>query len=221
MNDAQRRKFEKYAREIVFMDESEADFPANSPGKITVELFKSTVNQIESLDSTQLSGTSSAEMSGENKDDAIDRLLVLLRNINRAANAMEDDIPNIDEVFRMPRNRADLGILNAARQFKTDAAPHSDTFIEYGLPSTFIADLDALITHAENQLAARDAAIEQKGGATGGLIETFKTAAKHSRKLDSIVRNKYAQNAQKLAAWTIASHLERAPQTPTPPPPQP
>lgn len=223
MTDAQRYKYEKYNREIVFMDESADDFPANSAGKITVDLFKADVNDIETLDATKLSGASSAEMSGQTKDDAIDDLLIIMRSINRAANAMEADIPNIDTLFRMPRNRSDLGVLNAARQFRADAAPHDSDFFEYGLPTTFLTDLDSLIAFVENQLAARDAAVEKQGGATGALIEKFKTTDKRSRKLDSIVRNKYANNPQKLAAWTIASHLERPPKkkkTPKPPPPE-
>ena len=43
------------------------------------------------------------------------------------------------------------------------------------------------------------------------------------RKLDAIVRNKYANNPAVLAEWASASHTERAPRTPatTPPPPPP
>ena len=36
------------------------------------------------------------------------------------------------------------------------------------------------------------------------------------RKLDAIVRNKYANNPAPLAEWTSASHTERAPRRSTP-----
>jgi len=38
--------------------------------------------------------------------------------------------------------------------------------------------------------------------------------------LDTVMRNKYARNTDKLRAWDSASHIERAPQrekTPVPP----
>lgn len=37
--------------------------------------------------------------------------------------------------------------------------------------------------------------------------------------LDGIVKNRYANNPGKLAAWISASHVEKAPSTPTPPTP--
>ena len=39
------------------------------------------------------------------------------------------------------------------------------------------------------------------------------------RILDGIVKNKYANNPGKLAAWLSASHVEKAPKKKTPPTP--
>ena len=48
------------------------------------------------------------------------------------------------------------------------------------------------------------------------MADSFKEAGKLSNKLDVIVLNKYRSDAQKLAAWTVASHVESAPKsTPT------
>lgn len=222
MKDIQRRKYEKFNREVAFMTDNAASFPTASPGKVTVDALGGVLNEIEALGTTQASGASSARMSGASKDDALEELLALIRKINRAANAMEDAIPNIDQMFRLPRNRSEQNLLIVARQFQLDAESHEATFVEYGLPAAFIADLGVLITAIETSIAVRDTAAEQSAGATGGLIDAFRRASKLSNKLDSIVRIKFADNAQKLASWTVASHLERAPQSPTPPaPPQP
>jgi len=40
----------------------------------------------------------------------------------------------------------------------------------------------------------------------------------NSRKLNAIVRIKYQNNASKLAAWTVAAHLDKAPQLKAPQP---
>ena len=41
------------------------------------------------------------------------------------------------------------------------------------------------------------------------------------RTLDGIVRNVYAANAGKLAAWIAAQHVEKPPKKKAPPPPEP
>ena len=46
--------------------------------------------------------------------------------------------------------------------------------------------------------------------ASAGLDELTERGNEIVRKLDAIVRNKYANNAAVLAEWTSASHTERA-----------
>jgi hypothetical protein len=55
--------------------------------------------------------------------------------------------------------------------------------------------------------------------ATGGLNASFRKAMALSSKRDKRVRMKYRDNPAKLAAWTVASHLERTPKKATPPTP--
>ena len=60
---------------------------------------------------------------------------------------------------------------------------------------------------------------------TGGIDDTTHKAAVALHVVDTIVRNKYKNDAAKLAEWTIASHVEkhtpvaRAKPAPTPPAP--
>lgn len=218
MNDRQRQKLAKYRREVAFMNDNAADFPAGSPGKRTLDALAAVLDEIEAHAVAQVSGASGAQMSNDHKGEMMDDLTALMRKMNRAADAMEDEVPNIDEMFRLPRNRSAQNMVTTARQYKTDAAAHEAKFVEYGLPSSFLADLQHLINETATAAAARDTAVERMAGATGGIAEAVNRSAKLSRKLGAIVKNRYADDASKLAAFVVASHLERALQQPPTPP---
>lgn len=54
---------------------------------------------------------------------------------------------------------------------------------------------------------------------TGGLFDAAHRGMANGRKLNAIVRVKYDNDPQKLAAWTVASHLEKAPKAAAAPTP--
>jgi hypothetical protein len=211
MKDIERRKLEKLEREEVFLKDNIADFPAASPGEKALAELSAVIAEIRRLAAEQVSGASSARQHISVKDEEVDALMQLISHINRAAKAFEGEIPGSDLKFRLPRNRSEQNILATARAFLADAEPLKAKFIEYGLAADFLAQLQALIEAVDERGAAADSAGEQKSGATGGLAEAVRNGMKISRRLDAIVRIKYADNAAKLAAWTTASHLERAP----------
>lgn len=217
MDAYQQRKLNKYQAESAFMTDSAADFTAGSPGGIAAAAFAVVIALILSF-----AGEQSSNVARQNigiKDDLIQDLKRLLRKINRAANAMAEEIDGIEDLFRMPRRRSEEIWLATARAFFKDSEPFESDFRNYDLPGSFRTDLMALIDAIEATRTAADIAGEQKGGATGGLVAELRNAGKISRRLNAIVRNKYDGNAQKLAAWSIASHLEAAPkrkEEPTP-----
>lgn len=214
MEASQKRKLEKFEREEVFLNDNLVDFPVNSPGAKALGELSGVITLIRTLAAEQVSGASSSRQHISVKDEQVDDLMQMIRNINRAANAFEDEIPGSDLKFRLPRNRSEQNILATARSFLADAAPLEAKFVEYGLPADFLAKLQALIDDVAAKGAAADSAGEQQAGATGGLIDAVQKGMNISRRLDAIIRIKYADNAGKLAAWTSASHLERAPQKP-------
>jgi hypothetical protein len=122
-----------------------------------------------------------------------------------------DDVPGLNEKFRLPRGNNDQQLLSAARAFATDALPLKAQFISHELPADFLEDLEADIT-------ALEAAIDDQSGGTGSRVaagaaidDAMERGAAIARKLDAIVKNKYGNNRATLAEWTSASHTERAP----------
>jgi hypothetical protein len=219
MNDSQTRKFDKFQRESVFMSDNAADFPLNTPGNKKAKELATLIIEIQTLDAAQTSGFDDKRQSHAVKDTAEDNLREDLEMINFAARAFADEVPGAEEKFRLPRSQNEQVLLAKARSFLADAAPLEAQFIECGLPADFLGDLQADITAFEQADASADSAAESHSAATGALADAFKRGMALTGKLESIVKIKYRDNAGKLAAFVVASHLERAPQkkkVPTP-----
>lgn len=211
MNSYQQRKLATFQAELGFIKENGADFPKDSAGDKAAQSLTEIVGQILVLSGEQQSNAARRQTSI--KGDKLQQLIELLQMMNRAAKAMADEIDGIENLFRIPRRRSTDVWLATARAFQTDSAPYEAEFLEYDLPASFRADLTALIGEVESAQAAAEIAGAGRAGATGGLTDLFKEAGNLSNKLDAIVKNKYRGNAQKLAAWAVASHVEAAPQS--------
>jgi hypothetical protein len=212
MNASQRRKLDKFQREARFMADNAADFPGNSPGDKAANLQIDVIAEIENYAAQQISGSDSSRQETSVKDDYLDDLIEMIRDINRAANAFADEVPGIEQKFRLPRTRSQQNIVSTAQSFQTDATPLKAKFIEYGLDADFLTDLHDTIDHVRNRSSQADSAQGQQTTATGGLTYAIGRGMDVSRKLDAIVKIKYRNNPAKLSAWAVASHLERAPQ---------
>ena len=211
MNDAHRRRMDKFDREKVFMAENTDDFPAGSPGASVTAQIEANMTQILAADAEQVSGfddkNQAFSVKGNDRDTLIDELEIIVL----AAKGIGNELPGIADKYRLPRPRTDQNLIAKATSFHTDSADDEAKFIEYGLNTDFRASLLSARQEFEASSAQADAALEEHAEATGTLDARFRDTMNLSRKRDAIVRIKYRDNPGKLAAWTVASHLERAP----------
>jgi hypothetical protein len=114
-------------------------------------------------------------------------------------------------------------LINAARAFKADAEPLKAHFIAHEMSADFLEELQEDIDDFESAMSDQSTGVGTRVAAGAALDEIIQGGNDIVRKLDAIVRNKYANNAAVLAEWTSASHTERAPrrakpdQPPAPP----
>lgn len=212
MEASQRRKVDKFQREDNFMKDNQADFPADSAGDKTAKDAAALTGLIENLAAQQISGADDARQHVSVKEDLMDDLNETIRDMNRAANAFGDEVAGAEMKFRLPRNRSGQNLIATAKSFAADAEPLKAKFVEYGLDADFLDDFRDLISEIETRGARADTAGDSRAEATGGLLDAIQRRGALSRKLDSIVKIKYRANPAKLAAWAVASHLERDPQ---------
>jgi hypothetical protein len=211
MNDTESRKLSRYRRVQGFGETYADDFAPSSLGKQLFAALGVIITEIDGYGASEVIGVGEQLGGTETRRHAREELRADLEAITRTARVMASDAPGLEEKFRLPRNRNDQHLLAAARGFAIDTLPLKAQFIAHELPADFLEDLNA-------DIAALEAAIANQAGGRGSHVsaraaidDAIERADEIVRKLDAIVKNKYANNAPVLAAWLSASHTERAP----------
>jgi hypothetical protein len=147
------------------------------------------------------------------KDEDFFDLKQIMRWMNRAANSIGEEVDGIEDLFRLPRATAEEIWLAKARTFHADSPPYEDAMKEYITDQNFRANLLTVINKMDASSTTIDIAENSRGGATGSLKAHFKELGRLGRKANNIVLNKYEDDPEKIAAWSIASHLKAAPKS--------
>lgn len=225
MNDSENRKRQMFTRVDGFGIAHTSDFAANSVGKQLFSALREIIAELDGHAAAEASGRGSARQGTATRADARDQLIEDLQAIRRTARAMADEVTGLDDKFRMPPLGNDQLLLNAARAFANDAAPFSVQFIAHEMPASFLNDLNVDIDALEAAIGDQSSGVGNHVAAGAAIDDAIERGTSTVRKLDAVVRNKYADIQSFLAEWTSASHTERAPRqsapTPQPSPPTP
>jgi hypothetical protein len=206
-----------FVRVQSFGNEHVADFPA---GGVAAQLFTSlttTINDLNSHAASQSANDGTARQGTTTRSQARQALREDLDAISRTARAMSDVVPGLDDKFRLPRVDNDSTLLNSARAFAGEAAPLSAQFVAHELPADFLTTLNADITAFETSVNTQAGSVGQRVTAGTAIDDAIETGMAIVRKLDALVKNKYAHNRAVLSEWTSASHTERGPRHHTQP----
>ncbi|MFN2454160.1 MAG: hypothetical protein ABR577_08060 [Pyrinomonadaceae bacterium] len=220
MNDQEKRRYEMLTRVRDFGAMHTTDFPASTLGNQLFTTIGTIVTELDAHAANQSSGIRASQQGTTSKAVARDRLRRALEEISRTARSMAFAAPGLDSKFHLPRTRkgGDQELLNAARSFAADAAPLKTEFIRHELPATFLADLDADIESFEQSVTFKHQGTDTHVAATAAIDEAIEGGTNAVRQLDAIIRNKFRDDSATLAAWTSASHTERAPRPKAPAP---
>ena len=218
MNDDARRHLDTYIAMDKFGTDNASDFPGGSPGGDNFALVNTIVNQFQASGGEQMAAIGESGQQVEIKGTNRENMRAQMSAISLLARSMEYAFDGISNKFRMPRNRNDADLLAAARAFATEAVAYQADFIAYGLPVTFIADLTADADAFDASLSDTAGAKADRAEATAEIEDWVTQGMRARRILDGIVKIKYANDVGKLAAWTTASHIEKAPKKKAPTP---
>lgn len=217
MNDNSRRRHEMHIRSAQFGVDNAADFTGIATTNFAQLLSKS--GSVATKNAALQSGFGEASQQIEIKSTAREDLRDEMSAISRTAKSMEYAFDGISDKFLFRRNMPDADMLAKARAFYDESAVYNSDFIDYGLDATFRADLKAAADAFEDTFTAVDSATAEHIAARADIEAEVRECQIIVRILDGIVRNVYANNPGKLAAWLAASHVEKAPKKKTPPTP--
>jgi hypothetical protein len=148
-------------------------------------------------------------------------LKTFLKEVNRTARTLEPEHPGIRPTFRLPKSGSYPALIATAQSVIEAATPLSADFEAAGMPATFLADLQALLT-------AFQGATGQKHN--GGITRVISTAALKAKaslgliaadKYGACFRNHYRLQPEMIAAWNHARKIARRSAAPATQPPSP
>lgn len=219
MDDRDRRRNDRLIRVQTFGRENAAEF---APGSKALTHF-TTIDQIlQKLDAAKADQTPARVT----KETLLDALLLDFKNIARTARAIALTESGFDSPYRIPfrANQAELlthgdnliGRLEDqpvdSPAMKTAKAALRAKFVSYELPADFVQDLHDDLKAIRGANQHNQSEVQSGVGSTEAIGTLLASAAREVQELDAILKNKYARNPSKLAAWHSASRVERAPQ---------
>ena len=211
MQDNERRNYEMLVRARDFFVQRAASFPAASRGGELIEELNEALSEIDMNAEAKVSHASAAAQGTTNRREARETLRRNLEALNRTARAMALDTPGLDKRFQMPRGSSDQSLLITARAFLTNSETLKADFIRNEIAATFHEDLRGLISGFEQTITRQNQNLGARVSATRAVKTTVARGISIVRRLDAVVRNKFAEDSAALAEWERATHVERAP----------
>lgn len=211
MNDSENRKLETFRRMFDVGQAHASDFAPNSLATQLFTVLGDVIAKLGQHSSKHVSSRGAARQGTATRDEARDILRELMEAIRRSARVMAADVPGLDNKFRMPPAGNDQLLLTTARAFLADATPMAAQFIAYELPANFLQNLADAIAALETAMSEQSGGFGNAAAARAEIEEAIELGMDTKRKLDAIMKNKYANNPAVLAEWASASHIERAP----------
>lgn len=211
MNDNENRKHQMFVRVNDFGAAHKSDFAPSSLGKQLFSTLATIITELDGHAASETSARGSARQGTGTRSQARDELRADLEAIRRTARAMSDEVPGLDDKFRVPHDNNDSSLLSAARAALQDAPEYSAQFIAHEMPADFLDDLRDDIARMEESISSQGSGVGEHVAAGAAIDDAIRRGFETVRKLDAIVRNKYAGNPAVLAAWDSGSHIERAP----------
>jgi hypothetical protein len=209
MRDSVRRCKETFLRTQAFGRENFPDADRTTFVGRHLATIDSVITGLDSYAGTQAASRSAGRQGTLGRVAARAKLMRGLDAVSRTARPMEANDPNLLQQFRVPHGRSDQAVLAAAAAFAAAARQLKAEFILRGLPENFIEELEA---DAEALRVAVARNIENRRAhvtATAAIQELCERGMKALRELDPFMRNTYAADPARLAAWVSAARVER------------
>ena len=180
-------------------------FPPSSVAAANFAAVDAAIKELDAQDVAHLAASVSAR--AQRKDAACHALLTRLQAISQTARVLCDEIPGLDHEFEVPTGASDVTLLTIGRKFARGAGTYSRQFIAHGMPTTFLADLNALVDGFDKALRDRGLGREARRAArvSTKAILSAGIAAVHS--LNVIVINHLAGDAVATTVWNGAQRI--------------
>ena len=131
-----------------------------------------------------------------------------LSHLVHVGKAASREVPELAQkfVFR-PGSRSHLGFRTAARGMVAEAQTHRDVLLKYGLGEDVLTDLTAGLDQFDAAMEQGQAGRQTHVGASADLRALADEIFQIVLFMDGLVRHRFRNNPEALAAWESASNI--------------
>ena len=133
-----------------------------------------------------------------------------LSTLGRTARSISRKTPGFDSNYPPPSGMEDAELLNEARAVAPKAIADKTIFIGRGLTLEFLESIEAFVTAFDASQDTTNVAEGSRGAAVSEKNTAYEKGLDDVDLLNDFIRNFYRDQPAKLAAWKIASHIERS-----------
>lgn len=223
MESRDRRKFEMGKGVLGFMQAHSDLGPAFTTATTQLDDH---ITRADGIAARQLEGVRIVRSASQRKAELRQALTSThLGHLVQVGKVAARDVPDLAQkfVFR-PGSRSNLGFRTAARGMVAEAQIHRDVLLKYGLGEDLLADLAAGLDQFDAALEQGQAGRQAHVGASAELHALADEIVQIVRVMDGLVRHRFRNDAEALAAWESASNIpgpftRARPDEPESPPP--
>jgi hypothetical protein len=186
--------------------------PTNLLVTTTATALGDSITRLETLSATRNEGTGTFRGAAEERRTAKHNLKSALSSLSLVAKTLDKTThPDVEAQLKVGRHaRSYQSLLDFARAVKAVAEPIEEVFIAHGAATTFVEDLQTLITAVDAANNRKTTGLDSQVGKTAALMAEARIGMSHVRKLDSILSQLYKNNVELYAAWKAAKRQQQA-----------
>jgi hypothetical protein len=132
-----------------------------------------------------------------------------MRPIAEIAKRKLSEVPEFKALALPRQGGTTKRLIVAAQAMAAAAAPYASTFIELGLPTDFLSQLQALVDELSQTVGARQQNKSLRTGATAGLAASVTEGHSIIKLMDSLVRPRIRSNPVLLTNWLSTIRFNR------------
>lgn len=217
MNVTQKNKLDAMERMLVFVTDSSLpppleNAPAGFQEQITV--LRSAIEEASQHATNQESGhpLQLTQLRRRLRNQLRYEHLQPLRDVSRV---IEKETPGLPSLVNLPgKAGTERRLIAAANAALRDILPYRDKFISRGLPSDFLAQLEAAITSLKDVKIIHADAVSKRTAASQGIASAIANGMSARKCLSAVVKRSCLQDPESgpatLHAWQSVSRIRRS-----------
>jgi len=191
------------------VDSLSEDFPEGGKAALLSSSIKQKLVRLAELDVIRSSSMSKQRQATAARQSAHRLLDSMVRTAVGTADVIALDHPDIKGMFVRPqKNSSGQTLIADARALAEKTATLVSLFTENSLPPTFTNEMRSHADSLEHAIQRQTESVGERVRANAEMKVIIRELKELVGRLNIIVRNKYAKDPAKLAAWESASRLE-------------